>query len=317
MEESVPVVDFSAYSLEKYSPDPERIHRLVDDVFTALTTIGFMYLKNHGISQEKVNDVFKYSGQLFSLPNDVKLKCGKSKEGYFGYLPIEHHKLDPSCEFFDMKESLVFRPAADDVVLPEQEVPELEGALSALFEASISLHNRVLEVMAMALRLDPQFFREMYTLAGKEGNITSLCSLSYPPLTSIAVKEGQMRCGEHSDYGGITLLYQDDRGGLEVKNRRDEWIQAPPIEGTVLVNIGDLMQRWTSDRFIACKHRVKAPDDPIKRHQERKSIAFFGNPDSDAIVECVDGSNKYPAVRAIDYLNMKLREGKILSDARA
>ncbi|XP_072165145.1 uncharacterized protein [Diadema setosum] len=317
MEESVPVVDFSAYSLDRDSPDPECIHHLVDDVFTALTTIGFMYLKNHGISQEKVNDVFKYSGQLFSLPNDVKLKCVKSKEGYFGYLPIEHHKLDPNSLY---PEHVISHETTFSLyqVLPEQEVPELGGALSGLFEASICLHNRVLQVMAMALRLeDPQFFSEMYTLAGKEGNVTSLCSLSYPPLTNIAVKEGQMRCGEHSDYGGITLLYQDDRGGLEVKNRRDEWIQAPPIEGTVLVNIGDLMQRWTSDRFIACKHRVKAPDDPIKRHQERKSIAFFGNPDSDAIVECVDKSNKYPAVRAIDYLNMKLREGKVISDARA
>ncbi|MBN3307812.1 YQK1 protein, partial [Amia calva] len=124
-------------------------------------------------------------------------------------------------------------------------------------------------------------------------NPTGLRTLYYPPVDRSSVKEGQIRCGEHSDYGSITLLFQSSEAGV--------YISAPPIPGTVLINIADLMQRWTCDRFVSAKHRVLLPADDDKT--TRQSMPFFVHPDDDAIISCFDGSNKYPPINSLDYLN--------------
>ncbi|XP_066540577.1 uncharacterized protein [Hoplias malabaricus] len=125
------------------------------------------------------------------------------------------------------------------------------------------------------------------------------CVLYYPPVESMNVKEDQLRCGEHSDYGSITLLFQSKEGGLQIRNRKKEFIDAPSIPGTVLVNIADLMQRWTSDVFVSAVHRVLLPPPGDKR--TRQSLAFFVQPEDDSIITCCDGSETYPPVKTLDY----------------
>uniref|UniRef100_A0AAR2JCD7 Fe2OG dioxygenase domain-containing protein n=1 Tax=Pygocentrus nattereri TaxID=42514 RepID=A0AAR2JCD7_PYGNA len=139
-----------------------------------------------------------------------------------------------------------------------------------------------------------------------EGNCTSLRALYYPPVKRETVKEDQIRCGEHSDYGSITLLFQSHEGGLQVMNRKGEFISAPSIPGTVLVNIADLMQRWTSDVFVSAVHRVLLPPEGDLR--TRQSLTFFVQPDNDAKISCCDGSNKYPPVRSWDYLQSRFND---------
>ena len=145
-------------------------------------------------------------------------------------------------------------------------------------------------------------------------------SLYYPPHSSENTEA--TRCGTHSDYGSITLLFQDDVGGLEVESvERDQFVEAQPIENTVLVNIGDLLQFWTSDDLRATvsgrhsqifkpqifqKHRVRL-NDSIKATKARQSIAFFVHPDDDFIVSPVNGDTaKYPPISAGKYLQNKL-----------
>ncbi|XP_016376683.1 UPF0676 protein C1494.01-like, partial [Sinocyclocheilus rhinocerous] len=135
---------------------------------------------------------------------------------------------------------------------------------------------------------------------GSDVNGTTLRTLYYPPVNSTCVKENQLRCGEHSDYGSITLVFQSSEGGLQVLNRAGEFISAPSIPGTVLINIADLMQRWTSDVYVSAVHRVLLP--PAGDSSTRQSLAFFVQPDDEAIISCCDGSDKYPPVKSVDYL---------------
>ncbi|KAG7319817.1 hypothetical protein KOW79_016960 [Hemibagrus wyckioides] len=108
------------------------------------------------------------------------------------------------------------------------------------------------------------------------------------PVKTESVKIDQIRCGEHSDYGSISLVLQSQQEGLQVLNRKGEFISAPSIPGTVLINIADMMQR------------VLLP--PVGDSSARQSLVFFVQPDDDAIITCCDGSNKYPPVKSLDYL---------------
>ncbi|TMS05422.1 UPF0676 protein [Larimichthys crocea] len=171
------------------------------------------------------------------------------------------------------------------------------GDPEVFLPAELSL--RVLRVMAYSLGLDPEVFLSTHRLIGTDENGTTLRSLYYPPVNSEKAKEGQLRCGEHSDYGSITLLFQSSEG-LQVRRRSGEFIYAPCIPGTVLVNIAELVQRWTSDQFVSVLHRVLLP--PVGESCTRQSLAFFVQPDDEALITCCDGSNKYPPVTAGAYL---------------
>ncbi|KAK3513723.1 hypothetical protein QTP70_028751, partial [Hemibagrus guttatus] len=133
-----------------------------------------------------------------------------------------------------------------------------------------------------------------------DNNSSTLRSLYYSPVKAESVKKDQLRCGEHSDYGSISLVFQNQQEGLQVLNRKGKFISAPSIPGTVLINIADMMQRWTSDVFVSAVHRVLLP--PVCDSSPRQSLVFFVQPDDDAIITCCDGSNKYPPVKSLDYL---------------
>ncbi|XP_063970998.1 uncharacterized protein LOC129282952 [Lytechinus pictus] len=306
MVDRVPIIDFSAYSLDRENPVPEEFPKLIDDVHNALTTIGFMYLKNCGIPVQTIEDAFHYSKKFFLLPTETKMKYVRPQNTNHGYVQLEREGLNPDRPFNDLKEAFNCTTASEHRPYPDEELPEFRTSLSGLFEVLVPLHNRILEVMARGLQLeDPQFFVERHKFIGTLKSNSTLRTLYYPSLDNVEVKEDQVRCGEHSDYGGITLLFQDPQPGLEVRNLEDKWIPAKPIEGTVVVNIGDLMQRWTSDKLIASKHRVMIPLDQIKRQQVRQSMAFFGHPDNDAVIECINNSNKYPPTTGLKYLDMR------------
>nr|KAG5711088.1 hypothetical protein BaRGS_004732 [Batillaria attramentaria] len=136
---------------------------------------------------------------------------------------------------------------------------------------------------------------------GKEKNSTTVRSLYYP-LEHHDTRHGQLYCSEHSDYGSITLLFQDSTGGLQILGKDGEYHDVPRVPDAVLLNIGDLMQRWTADKYPSTKHRVVVAQDALERRQDRQSIAFFVQPDNDALITCLDGSNKYPPITSFDYL---------------
>ncbi|XP_068168449.1 uncharacterized protein [Antennarius striatus] len=113
-----------------------------------------------------------------------------------------------------------------------------------------------------------------------------------------------MRCGEHSDYGTISLLFHNNEG-LQVQARSGEYIDVPVSPGYILINIADLMQRWTNDQFTSALHRVLLP--PAGDSNTRQSVVFFLNPDDEALITCLDGSNKYPPVTGRAYLMKRIQ----------
>ncbi|XP_035677508.1 2-oxoglutarate-Fe(II) type oxidoreductase ppzD-like [Branchiostoma floridae] len=147
----------------------------------------------------------------------------------------------------------------------------------------------------------------MFKHMGTGPNGTSLRSTRYPPIPDPeVVKENQLRCAEHTDIGCVTLLFQD-RPGLEVCTEGDNYVLAPPIPGTVVVNIGDMLQWWTADKLVSTKYRVNIPETAEGRGKGRRSIAFFAKADSDVQLKCLDGSDKYKPMLVREYHKMKLR----------
>ncbi|MDF5706077.1 MAG: 2-oxoglutarate and iron-dependent oxygenase domain-containing protein [Nostoc sp. S4] len=289
---TIPVIDLTAFT----HGNTRNRQAVVKEIYQACHEIGFMYLQNSGISKELIEQVFTYSKSFFNLPLEVKQKQAWSDElSNTGYVAIERERLDPN-QPGDLKEAFN---------VSKQGAVGIDACIVAFYDRCTQLANTVLETFALALELPEDFF----TTRHYRHNHT-LRSLHYPPLQT-PPKPGQVRAGEHSDYGSITLLFQDDVGGLEVRTTAGEWIGAAAIPDTVIVNTGDLMQRWTNHVFCSTKHRVMIPNDNRVK-QSRYSIAFFCHPNDDVEIACLESCQRgksptYPPILAGEYLLQRLQ----------
>jgi isopenicillin N synthase-like dioxygenase len=167
----------------------------------------------------------------------------------------------------------------------------------AAWETGLRLH----EAFALDLGIARNHFADKL-----DRPLATLRLLHYPPRPQ-SVEQGQMGAGEHTDYGCVTLLATDDAGGLEVRTRSGEWLRAPHVPGAFVCNIGDCLMRWTNDIYVSTPHRVVNP-----AGRERYSVAFFLDPNPDALVACLPGCAtadrpvRYPPIRGDDYLQAKL-----------
>jgi isopenicillin N synthase-like dioxygenase len=183
---------------------------------------------------------------------------------------------------------------------------EFQKEWLAYYKHMEQLAAHLLSLAALALELPPQWF------AGKiDRHRSALRALNYPKLDK-PLAAGEVRAGAHTDYGSLTILLQDSVGGLQVRNRAKAWVDATPRPNSFVINLGDLMARWTNDRWVSTLHRVvQPPSAAASPPARRQSIAFFHNVNADAQVEaiptCVDHTNppKYPAIRAWDFLMSK------------
>ncbi|KAJ3131801.1 hypothetical protein HK101_004677, partial [Irineochytrium annulatum] len=189
--------------------------------------------------------------------------------------------------------------------------PTFRPTLMRFFQTAHALHLDVMRSIAQGLGLSERFFDPFCDKADH-----NLRLLHYPEVTrKLLDKEGQTRAGAHSDYGSITLLFQDARGGLEVHSPlTNKWESATPIPGTIVVNAGDLLARWSNDVIRSTEHRVVSP--PASHMTEtdvtypaRRSIAFFCNPNMDSVIEGLPGigqKGKYGAVGTKEYMVARL-----------
>ncbi|CAC5421865.1 unnamed protein product [Mytilus coruscus] len=227
---SIPVIDFQKYGLQIEKADSvprEDLKELGDQMCQALQNIGFCYLKNHGVPDAQ--------------PLEEKKKNVKPDEGYDGWIGLEKENLNLERPVGDYKETYNITPICEKW---PTNIPEFETVLMDFLRKCIDLALRVFDVISV----DKNFFRNCHKLIGQRGNVTALRSLFYPAIPiEKEIMEGQVRCGEHSDYGTLTLLFQDIVG----KTRDGDYIPATPISSTIVVNIGDMMQRWTADKPIA------------------------------------------------------------------
>ena len=306
----VPVIDFTSFS-EEVSLERQSTAR---EIYQACHDIGFMYLRNVDIDQELIERVFEQSWHFFELPIDVKNQVAWSDQySNRGYVGIERERLD-DAKPGDLKEAFnvgkELNEIKSDQALIINKWPPGETAfretILEFYQACVEAAERVCQAFAIALGLPESFFIDRHN----EQNYT-LRLLHYPPV-EYAPKPEQIRAGEHSDYGSFTLLFQDEVGGLEVKTAQGTWVEAPCLPGTIVVNTGDLMQRWTNHVFCSTKHRVKIPTDN-RVQKSRYSIAFFCQPNFDTEISCLESCQSadrpplYPPISSGDYLLSRLQ----------
>jgi isopenicillin N synthase-like dioxygenase len=246
-----------------------------------------VYLKGLPITPEYRKYVFNMSANYFKLPEEVKMThCWTTPEANRGYSAPGREKTTTLTDQEDVKK---LREAAPDLkesleIGREGEEghpnhwPEEQGDLKGFKETMVEFHSRckelhveVMRAIAVGLGIDESWFDEF-----TDGGDNTLRLLHYPEVNKevFVVNPGQVRAGAHSDYGSITLLFQDSRGGLQVQSPNGTFVDATPIEDTCVVNAGDLLARWSNDNIKSTIHRVVEPptdDGPI--HPARYSIA--------------------------------------------
>ena len=281
-----PIIDFSLPN-ENIA---DRNARLAGALGHACREVGFFYLRAHGL-EAMIAPLFAASRSFFALPVEVKSGLAlTSASGNRGYVGLRAEALDPGAP--DNKEAFNVTAASDDGFWPE--TPGFRALMADYFARANDLGRAIHAALAIDLGLDPAYFQSRL-----DRPLSTLRLLHYPP----APPGGPLGAGEHTDYGNLTLLLTDDAGGLAVRRRDGEWIEAPPIPGAFVCNSGDCLMRWTNDVYLSTPHRVTSP-----AGRERYSIAFFLDPNADAMVEAIpscvgpDRPARHAPIRADDYL---------------
>jgi isopenicillin N synthase-like dioxygenase len=306
MTETIPCIDLTA------SFQPAGRVAVAEAICDACETIGFFTIVGHGIADNVIDELQSQARAFFALPPEEKQRVphppARTSRGYF---PPKHRALSYSLgkaappdwqEGFAMgplnpvPAELAGTPAADFFYAANiwpADRPGFRAAFETYFRALDGLAVHVLRLFALGLGLGFNFFDEKI-----DRSTSVMRAVWYPPQPE-PPEPGQLRAGEHSDYGTLTILKGDDvPGGLQVKRRDGGWIDVHPRPDAFVCNIGDLMMRWTNDRWISNLHRVA---NPAREHAAigRLSIPFFHNPNADALIECIPAFKgsavKYPS----------------------
>jgi isopenicillin N synthase-like dioxygenase len=286
----IPVIDLAAGA-------PAVLAARIDE---ALRSAGFFAITGHGVPAPLVEAAFDAGRRFFALPEEDKRRW--HIDGWplqRGFDPIGWQSLDPA-QPPDVKESfyLGVESIGPNQWPDEALVPGFRAACEAYSDAMQRLAVRMMGLFERALALPAGHFE---TFMRHPTCTTRL--LHYPPQPALA-SPGQIGCGAHTDWGALTLLAQDDAGGLQVQRADGAWLDVTPMPGALVVNIGDMTQRWTNDRWRSTMHRV------INRHagRDRWSIAYFFDLDAEASIEplpsCVSATNpaRYGPITAGDHL---------------
>ncbi len=301
----LPIIDIAPL----YADDASAWPAVAEQIDRACRDWGFFYIVGHPIGAERIDALLGAAKRFFALPADDKLKIDITQTAHHrGYGAIATEQLDPSKPS-DLKETFdmgFHMPADHPEVLAGKPLrgpnrhPDIPGWAALMEQHYAGMHElakTLLRAMAMALDVEHDFFDARF-----HEPISVLRLIHYPPRHT-ASSSDQQGAGAHSDYGCITLLYQDDAGGLQVRARDGEWIDAPPIAGSFVVNIGDMMARWSNDRYTSTPHRVISP-----LGVDRYSMPFFAEPHPDTLIDCLpncssaDAPAKYSPVTSAEYL---------------
>ena len=278
-------------------------------VDAALSSAGFMAVSGHGVPACVVAAAFDANRRFFALADADKRRWHIDHSAHRrGFDPMGWQSLDPN-QPADLKESFYIGVEAlgpnqwpSDTLLPDFRTQC--GAYTAQMTA---LSRRLLRLCALALGLARDHFD-----AFMRNPVCTTRLLHYPPQPGehdSGAVPGQIGCGAHTDWGALTLLAQCDAGGLQVQMRDGSWLDVPPLPGAFIVNVGDMMQRWTNDRWPSTLHRV------VNRHggRDRHSIAYFCDLDHDACIvplaTCTSATNpaRYGPITAGDHLEAMYR----------
>lgn len=283
---SLPVIDVSGLT----SADARDRKAVAAQLRAACLDKGFFYISNHGVPEALVEQVFAQAAAFFALPAEQKATVDKSKsKANRGYEPLQGQTLEAGAPP-DLKEGFYIGPehGADHPTVvagrfnhganqwPSQPA-SFRAVMLAYLDVMLALSERMMRGIALSLDLPEDYFAAYCADA-----MANIRLLHYPPQPAKAAP-GQKGAGAHTDFGGLTLLRQDDVGGLQVWDRAtDGWIHADPLPETYVVNLGDMIARWTNDRYRSTVHRVVNASG-----RERYSVPFFYSGNSAHEVACI------------------------------
>jgi len=295
----IPILDW-----RDYAATPEAFSGALG---VACRDPGFFLLTGHGVDPDLIRTVFAQGQRFFALPDAQKAPLSILKNPHNrGWAAEGTESLDDTSGQLDRKQAfnIGYDLSADDpsVVAAEPfrgvnvwpEIPGFRKVMLEYYEGVWSLGRSLHQAFARDLKLPPRYFERYF-----DAPMATLRLLSYPPGTGA---EGEIGAGAHTDYGSITLLMTDGEAGLQVRPRGGDWTFVPHVEGAFIVNIGDCLMRWTNDIYASTPHRVLPPK------RARQSVAFFLDPNPDAVIEALPGTGapKYAAISGADYLRGRL-----------
>lgn len=318
---TVPVIDIGPL----YSGDKRAKEKLATQVDLLLQDIGFLVVRGHPIDPNLIRKTYDACFEFFALPEAEKVKILQPHDYTVrGYSPLMSEGLSYSIGKTtppDIKESFWAGPPGEPEArylmgspyyscelagthfLPNlwpEKPPELRPIVEEHFRAMRQFGFDLHRLFSIALGLPEDYFDKFI-----DEPFTSFRAVHYPKLET-APEPGQIRAGEHSDYDNITICTIDP--GLQCRNRDGDWVDVPVLEDTLVINIGDLLMRWTNDRWVSTRHRVINPLLDSEDNQRRMSLIHFVQCNYDAVIECLPTCQrlghpaKYPPITATEYI---------------
>lgn len=327
---AVPVIDIAPF----LAGGPDGRAAVAAAVDRAAREVGFMQITGHGIPAEAVRELTDGLDAFFTLPMTEKRRWTAPVGVNRGYSPPKSERLSYSLGVASPSDLFeAFNIGRQPSEFPELDLPQEhyeenvwpEGAeafrtgASAWFGHAGRLARRMTEIFAVALGLPDDFFAA-YT--GHSVDVMRMNNYLLPEAET-HIEPDQMGMGAHTDYGIVTVLWADAVRGLQVLAPDGVWHDVVPAPGALLVNLGDLLARWTNDRWISTMHRVLPPVDATGRLIHRRSAAFFHDGDYDALISCLpgcenpDGTTLYAPVTIGEHLAAKLGGSRGLTLNRA
>ncbi len=274
----------------------------------ACETAGFFYVVEHGVSDSTIAGIFAAADWFFSAPQSLRDELDvKTSPNFRGYVPVGTVGPNKPRRMLEAFQMMLDLPPDDSdvragsVMAGPNRWPDgaeaFRAAVEAYFTAMMELMALLLSAFARGLGQADEFFSAHFLKP-----LTQLRLLHYPPQPPDSDAEG---VEAHTDTGAFTILLQDEVGGLEVRTRAGKWIAAQPIPGAFVINIADMMQRWTNGRFISTPHRVRN-----RTGRDRISVPFFANPDYRAVITPLagaDGETAYAPLACGPYVEAAYR----------
>lgn len=316
MTSRIPTLDIRRYSEPSSSRDRDAF---VAELGAAYREWGFAGISGHGIAQSQIDTSYDVFKRFFALPEDVKKKYhvpgGGGARGYtpFGVETAKGAKYSDLKEFWHIGREIPRDSKYADVMAPNlwpEEIPDFEEVGYGLYRTLDQLGSRVLSALALHIGLPESYFVDKTNF----GN-SILRPIHYPPITSDDIPNE--RAGAHEDINLITLLVGASAAGLEVKSHKGEWVPFTAEADTIVVNIGDMLQRLTNHVYPSTTHRVVNPPGEQAR-KPRYSTPFFLHPNPDFLIDVLpstitaDNPSRYPEpITAQGYLEERLKEIKL------
>jgi len=301
----IPIIDITPL---RVGGDTKAVANALHDASQGL---GFIYIKGHGIPQAVINNARDCAYQFFRSPEDKKNSVSVSNQ-HRGWLRQGRAKMHDDAKP-DLKESFIWggerntENLTDDHTLRGQNqwpsfIPTMQSSAMSYFAHAHDVAFNLMRGFALGLDLDESFFLKSCTTP------LSRMAYVYYPKQLEEHGEQQFGVGPHTDFGVLTVLCQDSVGGLQIETLNGQWVHAPPIEGTLIINVADLLSRWTDGVYKSTPHRVVNSSGG-----ERLSLVFAFDPNPETVIDSQDvfgqsHISKEPPITCGDYLNWRFNK---------